>query len=106
MQRLGADMELPKEFDDRHWWILVSIAGGLIAVASAPVKFVAGFVIGLGLLAFGIGQWIDHPIRSSVGGGFHVTGYPWHPSVFGMMLSIAGGALFAFGLWRLVFGVA
>jgi hypothetical protein len=37
-------MELPKDFDDRHWWILVGIAGALIATAPAPVKFVPGLL--------------------------------------------------------------
>lgn len=99
-------MELPKEFDDRHWWILVAIAGGLIAVASAPVKFVPGFLVGLGLLVFGVGQWIDHPIRSSLSHGFKVTAYPWSPTFFGVVLSLVGVGLAGFGLWRLVFGAA
>ena len=60
-------IDFPKEFDDRHWWILVAIAGALIAVASAPVKFVPGFIIGLALLLFGVGQWIDHKVLTGVG---------------------------------------
>lgn len=95
-------MDFPKEFDDRHWWILVGIAGALIAVASAPVKFVPGFIIGLGLLTFGVGQWIDHPIRTDFRPGFQITGYPWRPSVFGVVLSLGGVVLFGFGLYRLL----
>jgi hypothetical protein len=95
-------IDFPKEFDDRHWWILVGIAGALIAVASAPVKFVPGFIIGLALLLFGVGQWIDHPLLKGIGPGFTTTRYPWQPSVFGVVLSLGGIVLFGFGLYRLL----
>jgi hypothetical protein len=95
-------MELPKDFDDRHWWILVGIAGALIGTASAPVKFVPGFAIGLALLFFGVGQWIDHPIVTSRSQGVITTKYPWRPSVLGVIFSVVGIALFAFGMFRMV----
>ena len=95
-------MDLPKEFDSRHWWILVAIAGALIAVASSPVKFVPGFIIGLALLLFGVGQWIDHPLLSGIGHGFKTTRYSWRPSVFGVALSLGGIILFGFGIYRLL----
>jgi hypothetical protein len=95
-------IDFPKEFDDRHWWILVAIAGALIAVASAPVKFVPGFIIGLALLLFGVGHWIDHKLLTGVGPGFTTTRYPWQPSVFGVVLSLSGIVLFGFGLYRLL----
>ena len=103
MARKGSVViDFPKEFDDRHWWILVGIAGALIAVASAPVKFVPGFIIGLALLLFGVGQWIDHPVSTGVGRGFKITQYLWRPSVFGVALSLGGIILFGFGLYRLL----
>jgi hypothetical protein len=97
-------MELPKNFDDRHWWILVCIAGALIATASAPVRFVPGFAVGLSLLLVGWGQWIDHPIISARSGGLLTTRYPWSPTLFGSALSVFGVALFMFGIWRLLIG--
>jgi hypothetical protein len=95
-------MDFPKEFDDRHWWILVGIAGALIATASAPVKFVPGFIVGLALLSFGVGQWIDHPVRTGMVPGFQITSHPWRPSVLGVALTLGGIALFAVGLYRLL----
>lgn len=95
-------MDFPKEFDDRHWWILVGIAGALIAVASAPLKFVPGFIIGLALLLSGVGQWIDHPVQTGVIPGYQVTSYPWRPSILGMVLSLGGVVLFGLGLYRLL----
>lgn len=94
-------MELPKDFDSRHWWILAGVAGALVTAASAPVQFIPGFVIGLALLLFGIGQWIDHPLQMQMGHGFTTTRYPWSPTVFGTLLSILAAILFCFGLWRL-----
>lgn len=95
-------MDLPKDFDSRHWWILVGAAGALIAAASAPVSFKPGFIIGLALLTFGVGQWIDHPLQMTFGPGFQTTQYPWHPTVLGVLLSIAGAIMFCVGLYRLL----
>jgi hypothetical protein len=36
-----------------HWWHVVAIAGGLIAVAAVPVQFVAAFLIGVVRPQFG-----------------------------------------------------
>lgn len=97
-------MNLPKDFDDRHWWILVGVAGALITTASAPVQFIPGFMTGLALLLFGVGQWVDHPLQTGVGPGFSftTTGYPWRPTFFGTLLSAAGAILFGIGLYRLM----
>ena len=43
-------------FKPDHWWNVVAVAGGLIAVAAVPAQFVAAFLIGLGLLLFGAGD--------------------------------------------------
>jgi hypothetical protein len=69
-------MQLPKNFDERTWWILPCIIGGLIAIASAPARFIPGFFVGLGLLLFAIGQWKDFPIQTSKSGGA-TTKYFW-----------------------------
>lgn len=95
-------MELPKNFDDRTWWILLGIAGGLIAAGSAPAKFVPGFLIGLGLLLFAIGQWKDRPIQTSRDHQAIMTKYLWAPSFLGICLDLIGIALFFLGLFRLV----
>lgn len=95
-------MDFPKEFDDRHWWILLGIAGALIATAAVAVTFVPGFIIGLSLLLFGTGQWIDHPIQTGLRGAYIVTGYPWRPSALGCGLSLIAMGLFGYGIYRLL----
>lgn len=91
-----------KDFDLEHWWKLTAAAGALIAVASAPVQFAPGLLIGLGLLLFGLGEWANHPLRTGVGQGFTITGYPWGPNAFGLVLDAIGVCLFALGLYRLI----
>jgi|ERR1043166_1334122 hypothetical protein len=91
-------MDLPKDFDDRHWWILVSIAGTLIATASAPVKFLPGLVIGLGLLSAGVGQWIGRPVVTSRKDGIITTMHPWRPNVLGIILTVIGIGIIAIGM--------
>ena len=97
-------MDFPKDFDHRYWWVLIGIAGALVATASAPVKFVARFLIGLALLLFGVGQWIDHPLQTRVGASYVITSHPWCPTVLGCGLSLIGVILFGVGVYRLLAG--
>jgi hypothetical protein len=90
-----------------HWWHVVAIAGGLIAVAAVPVQFVAAFLIGLGLLFFGAGEWVNHPRQTQVKGAkvvgiYKVTGNPWKPKVHGILMDALGIGLFGLGIFRLL----
>jgi rhodanese-related sulfurtransferase len=53
---------------------LLGTIGGLIAIASAPARFISSFFVGLGLLLFAIGQWKDRPIQTSKSGGASAFG--------------------------------
>lgn len=97
-----------KEFNLDRWWKMTAVAGALIAIASAPAGFAAGFLIGLGLLLFGVGEW------SMI--GRHEEAVPsvfdsraithWiifrKQSAFGLALDILGVMIFALGLYRLL----
>jgi hypothetical protein len=93
-----------------HWWSILAIAGGLIAVAAVPGQFVAAFLIGVGLLSFGVGEWINHPRRTEIARPGVVSIYartksnPWKPQVRGILLDALGIGLLGLGLLRL-FGV-
>src|SRR5271170_7970369 len=56
----------PDRFKADRWWNVVAGAGGLIAVAALWQQFIAAFPIGLGLLSFGVGEWINHPPRTEI----------------------------------------
>jgi hypothetical protein len=94
-------------FKPDHWWNVVAVAGGLIAVAAVPAQFVAAFVIGMGLLFFGAGEWVNHPRQTQVKGAkvvglYKVIGNPWKPTVHGILMDGIGIALFALGFLQLL----
>lgn len=90
--------------------MLIAGAGALIAAASAMRPFVAGLLIGLGCLIFGVGEWINHPIQMKRSGGVFTESYPRNPKQsygFGLLLDAIGVGLFGLGLLGLLaFGVA
>lgn len=94
-----------KDFNFQHWWTLLAAAGSLIAVASIPTKFSLGFIMGLSLLFFGVGEWINRPRRTqkeTVKGlqGFRTFDvFPWQFNLFGLIFEIIGVGLFGFSLY-------
>jgi hypothetical protein len=95
-------------FKPDHWWNVVAVAGGLIAVAAVWQQFIASFLIGLALLLFGAGEWVNHPRQtrgngsSNVVGIYKVTGNPRKPKVHGILMDVLGIGLFGLGLFRLL----
>jgi hypothetical protein len=90
-----------KDLNFKHWWTLMSGAGGLIAAASIVPKSTLGFLAGLSLLFFGLGEWMNRPrttIKETVEGlrGFKtVDAYPWKPSFLGIIFDAIGIIFFA-----------
>ncbi len=95
-------MGIPSTGDLKRWWNFIGAAGLLLASASAPVQFVAGVLMGLGLLSFGAGEWGNHAIRVKRTDGISKESYPWYPYFFGLLLDAIGIILFGFGLYRFV----
>jgi hypothetical protein len=94
-----------------HWWSVMAIAGGLIAVAAVPVQFISAFLIGLGIMFFGAGEWVNHPRQTQIKGAagigtYKVTGNPWKPKVHGILMDAVGIGLFGFGIFRLLVPLA
>jgi hypothetical protein len=84
-----------------HWWKLVGAAGVLIAIASVFVQFHPGLPMGLALLFFGAGEWINHPLENEIEGTmigsiYKVIGYRRRPKVFGLLLDALGIGIFGF----------
>jgi hypothetical protein len=99
-----------KEFDFQHWWNLVAAAGVIIAVIFFVAQLNHGFLFGLGLLLFGIGERINHPVRSKLprgeSGGSSSTSvtesYPREPTGFGISLDTLGIVLIGISLFLAV----
>lgn len=95
-------MEPLSKWNLEHWWKLLAAAGGLMAATSTPTVFVPGLLIGLGLLFFGIGEWINRPIQMKRSGGVITESYPWRFSFLGVAIDVIGVGLFAFGMFKLL----
>jgi hypothetical protein len=95
------------QFKPDHWWNVVAFAGGVIAVAAVPAQFVAALLIGLGILAFGVGEWFNHPQRTAMARSVIVSIHaktgsnPWEPKILGLLLDALGVGLFGLGVFRL-----
>jgi hypothetical protein len=96
-----------KDFNLKHWWTLLAAAGGIIAAASIVPKSTLGFLVGLSLLFFGIGEWMNRPRKlkkETVEGlqGFRVVdSYPWQFSWLGVIFEAIGIGPFATSLYMI-----
>lgn len=99
---LGAVMDWFKDLDLRNWWIAVLFAGVAISTAAIAVKLVPAILIGLGIMAIGVGEWINHPYQEQLGQGYKITGHPRRPKPSGLLIGAVGVLLLALGLYRLI----
>jgi hypothetical protein len=100
------------EFKDiynfKNWWTLLAATGGAVAVAATPKLWVPGWLVGLGLLLFGAGEWINRPStvqKQTAEGlkGFRVVpANRWQFNALGFALDTIGAALFGLGIFWLV----
>ena len=93
-------MQLPQEFDDRHWWTAIVIFGSGFLVASVIVKEYNLVVIALGIVVLGLGEFYSHPMQINVRPNVVVTSYPRKLSWLGLLLDVTGLALIATGIYR------
>jgi hypothetical protein len=97
-----------KKFDLQHWWNLMAVAGAVIAVTFFIAQLTHGFLLGLGLLLFGIGERINHPMRSEivrreiVGSSITTESNPREPTGLGISLDVIGILLVGIGLFLTV----
>lgn len=86
--------------DQRQWWVALVVFGSGFLAAAIAVKERDLVLIALGIVAFGFGEWRNHPLQTGVGPGFKTTSYPHRASAFGMLLDALGAALIGLGLYR------
>ena len=92
-------MDVLKKFDLQHWWNLVAATGAAIAVAFFIAQLTHGFLLGMGLLLFGIGERINHSGRRDI----VPAEISREPNVVGLVLDVFGTVLFGIGLFVTVF---
>ena len=100
-------------FPIKYWYHLFIVLGiaGAAAALTVDLKGIENrhaLLVSLGVLLIGIGEWINHPLQSAIlpanayrPGGV-ITSYPRNSSALGVAFDIAGLALFAVGLWKIV----
>lgn len=92
-----------------HWWIGLVMAG-IAVMSSAAIAHdpKATLAIGLGLLLFGSGEWMNHRAQTHIQGGlgriWQFTGQARIPTFVGSIFSLVGIVLLAGGTLRV--GVA
>jgi hypothetical protein len=84
-----------------HWPKYVAAGGALIATACGVVQSHFGLLVGIGLLFFGVGEWINHPQNAEIKGTmigrvYKTIGYRWKPNLFGLLLDALGIGLLGF----------
>ena len=91
-----------------HWWQAFTVVGACGMVASLAFKDGVisqreAFLLFLSLFLFGVGQWINHPMRKTLIPGAILTGYDRHTSFLGTIFEWIGGGIFMLELWRILF---
>lgn len=99
-------------FDDfkllDEWYKAAIAAGAVIAVPAVTTGNTPAFLCGVGLVLFGVGEFINHPRRSQLLGnefGDVVgtrTSRARDPRLFGYALDVGGLALLVYGISLLI----
>ena len=91
-----------------EWYKAVIAAGAVIAVPAITVGHRPALICAIGLLLFGVGEFINHPFRSRIIQDGWVrgvaSGRARDPKPFGVLLDVVGLALFAWGVVLLLIG--
>lgn len=89
----------------KHWWQAITVGGGIGMAASAGFGDMKAevFMLSLGLLLFGIGQWVNHPLQVGFAPGIRVTRYNRTIYPLGFFLECLGGGIFLIEIYRILF---
>lgn len=78
----------------------------MVATMCGVVQTHSGLLVGVKLLFFEVGEWINHPQNADIkgtmiGGVYKIIGYRWRPKVFGLLLDAIGIGLLWFVVLRM-----
>lgn len=91
-----------------HWYKAVLAAGVVLAGAAVAVGHNPLLICGLGLVLWGIGEFINHPYQEKLvmndygSVNAKISGRPWQPNPFGLVLDAIGGILLVIGLVKVL----
>jgi hypothetical protein len=98
-----------EKIDLEHWWNLTVAAGAIVAVIFFIAQLTHGFLFGIGLLMFGIGERINHReprdianSNISTSSAASASDYP-EPSRIGLALDVVGIFVLGIGVLLSVF---
>lgn len=89
-----------------HWYhafILVGVAGSAAAL-SVEMKGIANahaLLLFSGMFFWGIGEWINHPLQTTLTPGWKITGHPRNANLSGTAFDLVGLALIATGIYKI-----
>ncbi|WP_132703599.1 hypothetical protein [Reinekea marinisedimentorum] len=90
-----------------YWYkaVLVICTALLIICLTVPLQGVSNPIASLiciGGIFIGLGEWINHPLQTSVGNGFQITGHPRRFNFLGSVFVLIGLGLVGYGVYSIV----
>lgn len=87
-----------------YWYHALMVVGLVIFLAAAAgilreLPAAATMMASAGLFFWGLGEWINHPVLSKLGGGFVVTSHPRSASAIGVCFDAIGLVLIGLGVY-------
>jgi len=91
-----------------HWWHAFTILGGAGMIGALAIRSDCSlqrdpFFAFFGLFLFGVGQWINHPIKQTLISGGILTTHQRHAYPLGIVFEILGGIIFVVEAFRIIF---
>jgi hypothetical protein len=90
-----------KSFDLGRWWKAAIAVGLVILVAAIAGKNDPFAIVGLSIVAFGFGEWMNHRMETAFAHGGTITSYHRHNRPMGLVLDGLGFVLALWGLYLL-----
>lgn len=91
-----------------YWYKAVAVASVvfLLAALTVDLKGVENktvILISLGSFFIGLGEWINHPLQTSIAPGMKITSYNRKASIHGNLFDILGFSIVCIGAYPLLY---
>jgi hypothetical protein len=95
-------MDWFKGFDLDRWWKVAIVVGLALVLAALAANNRAVVLVGLGIVACGFGEWINHRMQMEFIHGGTLTSYHRANRPLGLVLDALGTAVAGAGIYLLV----